>query len=231
MAAAILCIVTTDPSAFGSFAVYAAVLCAALAISRVPFGFAARRLLIIAPFAALIAAFIPFFKEGRPAASVCVGSWTLSVTREGLLLFWNVVVKASLSALCMVIVTSTTRFDRMLKGLEAMRCPRPLVMVLSFMYRYLFLFRDEAMRLARAREARSTGGGWALRMRSLSGIAGVLFIRAYERAERVYLAMCSRGFDGCIITQRSLRLRGADILFLVAAAAAFGAGRFAGGTS
>jgi cobalt/nickel transport system permease protein len=186
-------------------------------------------MLMVVSFAVLIAAFIPFVARGGVVWSVAIGRVRLDVTHDGLMLFWGAIVKSSLSILCMVLLTATTRFDRLLKGLEMMRCPRTIVMVLAFMYRYVFLLSDELMRLLRAREARDTGGGRWHGVKSLSWIVGVLFVRAYERAERVYLAMCSRGFDGTIIPSRTLSLRRKDILVCAAVICAFGAVRCAGG--
>lgn len=79
--------------------------------------------------------------------------------------------------------------------------PKIFIMIMSFMYRYLFLLVDEVQRMQRAKESRSFGKAKHLHtLRTLSNIIGVLFIRSYERAERVYLAMCSRGFHGEIKT-------------------------------
>ncbi|MDD5556108.1 MAG: cobalt ECF transporter T component CbiQ [bacterium] len=228
-AAGVLCIVTTPPRAFASFGAYAATLAAVLLLARVPLAVALRRLLAVIPFAVLVAAFLPFVGGGRVLLEAPVGPLRLAVTAGGLLLFWNVVVKAALSTLCMTALVATTPFDRLLAALETLRCPRLLVMVLAFMYRYLFVLTDEAMRLARAREARDPGGGHARAARALAGIVGVLFVRAYERAERVYLAMCARGFDGTIVALPPPPVRRADALFLAAAGLAFGAGRLAGG--
>ena len=64
---------------------------------------------------------------------------------------------------------------------------------------------DEVLRLLRARAARSgesdqpglkTGGRLAWRARVAGGMAGNLFLRAFERSDRIYMAMLSRGYDG-----------------------------------
>jgi len=226
---AVIVIVLTPPRAYGSFCIYALALSALLLLARVPLSFALKRVLLALPFIILVAVSIPFIKEGEVAGSFRRGGWEVHVTYEGLVLLWGILIKSSLSILCMAALSSTTRFDRMLKGLESLRCPPLFLMVLAFMYRYLFLLSDDLYRMLRARSARGgTGGRLIFQIRTLAGMLGFLFIRAYERAERVYLAMCSRGFDGSITTRGGLAIRRADILFICCMAACFGIGRAAG---
>ena len=113
----------------------------------------------------------------------------------------------------MVILTSTTRFTDLLKGFERMHFPKLIIMILSFMYRYIYLFTDELMRMKMAKDARSAGGGRWFHIKVLANMVGVFFIRAYERGERVYLAMCSRGFDGTVKTLNTFKLCARDTYF------------------
>ena len=96
--------------------------------------------------------------------------------------------------------------------MQSVGIPRILVGMFGLMWRYLFVFVDEAMRLMRARAARSghnaekggkSGGSLSWRVRMTGGMAGNLFLRAYERSDRIYVAMLSRGYDG---EMRSLSL-------------------------
>jgi cobalt/nickel transport system permease protein len=86
------------------------------------------------------------------------------------------------------------------------------------MYRYIFVIADEALRLFRAREARSANpegkaaGSIRWRASVLGGMIGSLFIRSYERSERIYAAMLSRGFDGEVRTLRVQEMGLADVL-------------------
>jgi cobalt/nickel transport system permease protein len=83
------------------------------------------------------------------------------------------------------------------------------------MYRYIFVVEDEWLKMQQAKEARSVGGSRWFHTRALANMIGILFVRAYERGEEVYLAMCSRGFDGKIKTMYDFRLRMKDLCFLV----------------
>jgi cobalt/nickel transport system permease protein len=109
-----------------------------------------------------------------------------------------------------------------MRGMRELRLPRPLISIVSFMYRYLFVFADEALRLMRARAARSavgtggkSGGGLMWRGRVAGGLVGNLALRAFERSERIYDAMVARGFQGEIKTLTSPPLTDTDRNVLV----------------
>jgi cobalt/nickel transport system permease protein len=228
MLAAVVIILSTPPDAYRSFVVYGLILFALTLVAGVPFTFFAKRLLSVFPFVVLLTVCIPFVKDGEVAGSVSLLGRRIQVTHDGLVLFWNVLIKAALSMWCMLILSATTRFEKLLKGLARIKCPGIIIMVLSFMYRYAFLFSDELMRLGRAKQARSYGMKWRNEIKTLSTMIGVLFVRSYERAERVYLAMCSRGFDGTIPDGSATGIGLRDILFAAAVGVCFAAGRYAG---
>jgi cobalt/nickel transport system permease protein len=115
----------------------------------------------------------------------------------------------------MIILSSTTKFTMFLKGLECLKVPKVLIMILSFMYRYIFVLIDEAERLERAINMRYFGGYYLRQIKIFANIIGLLFIRAYERGERVYQSMVARGFDGKVRTLNTLKLRMTDILFSI----------------
>jgi len=94
--------------------------------------------------------------------------------------------------------------------------PRVMVMILSFMYRYIFVLVDEAMRMRQARDSRNFGGSRLWQMRTIGNMIGTLFIRSYERGERVYAAMLARGFDGQSRTLDRLNFRPTDACFGIA---------------
>jgi cobalt/nickel transport system permease protein len=91
--------------------------------------------------------------------------------------------------------------------------PRVMTMILSFMYRYLFVLVDEVMRLKQARDSRSFGGSRWWQLRVIGNMVGTLFIRSYERGERVYAAMLARGFDGHSRTLNRLNFKPVDAYF------------------
>lgn len=192
----ILVVVLTPVSRWQAFALYFVLVATLIIISRVPVLYVLKRSLVIIPFVVLIAIFIPFFKEGEVAGSYNIWIWELTVTHSGIQVFLNILAKAWLSILSLILLTATTGFSHLLRGMEQLRLPRVMVMILSFMYRYIFVLVDEVMRMRQARDSRNLGGGRLRQIRTVGNMVGTLFIRSYERGERVYAAMVSRGFDG-----------------------------------
>ncbi len=209
----ILVVITTPPTLWPAFAGYLALIIGLVLISRLPILYVLKRSLVIVPFVLMIAIFIPFFKEGEVAGSYNVWLWQVSVTYSGLVVLWNVVIKAWLSILSLILLTSTTKLSSLLKGLERLGMPKVIVMILSFMYRYIFVIVDEAMRMRRARDSRNFGGRRVWQMKTIGNMVGTLFIRSYERGERVYGSMVARGFDGQSRTLTNLRFERADLYF------------------
>lgn len=211
----ILFVIFTRPDSFMTFALYGGLITILILLSKIPIKFVFKRSLVIVPFVLMISIFIPFIKEGKIAGGYSLGTLKLSVTYKGLLIFWNVLAKSYLSILCMILLMTSTRFSDFLKALEGLRCLKIITMILSFMYRYIFVTQDELMKMRQAKYSRSVGGSKWLHTKTLANMIGVLFIRSYERAESVYLAMCSRGFDGRIKTISDFRLTKKDFIFLL----------------
>ena len=194
----VLATTTTPPGSWLAFVPLAALALSAIVSAEVPLTEALKRSTIALPFAGMVALSLPFTRSGEVLWSWTVLGWPLTVTDEGVQLFVAVVVKAWLSVMFSGLLVATTPFPDLLKAMRLLRVPAVLTATISFMYRYLFVLTDEAMRLQTARAARSAGSGRTVwwRARVLGGMIGSLFIRSYERGERVYAAMLSRGFAG-----------------------------------
>ena len=209
----IVAVVLTPPSNWRVFAFYFCLIAALLVISKLPPLHVLKRSLVIFPFVLMIAIFIPFFKEGEVAGSYNIWLWQVSVTYSGLLILANVVVKAWLSILSLILLSSTTKLADLLKGLKQLGVPQVMILILSFMYRYIFVLVDEVMRMRQARDSRNFGGSRLHQLKTIGNMIGTLFIRSYERGERVYAAMLSRGFDGEVRTLHKLSFRQVDAYF------------------
>jgi cobalt/nickel transport system permease protein len=175
-------------------------LLAALVLSRLPPLVVLRRSALALPFL-LAAVPLMFTKEGEVLFNVPLFGWAAS--REGLETVLSILAKSWLSVVAAVILTATTPAAELLRAMRTLGLPRLLVATVSFMYRYLFVIAEEALRLMRARDSRSArlpgrsasaSLGW--RARVLGNMIGSLFLRTYERSERVYAAMQARGYDG-----------------------------------
>ena len=173
--ATVVASVVTPPHRGWALAVIAGSLVVVAAASRIPPAFLCRRLLLLEPFVAGIALLSAFQSGG---------------TRIALLV-------AARSTLClgaMILFTNTTPFPKVLATLRRVGLPAVLITVLALMYRYLFVLVDEAERMQRARRSRTFTRGRAHAWTSTAALAGQLFVRSTERAERIHAAMCARGW-------------------------------------
>jgi cobalt/nickel transport system permease protein len=188
----VVAVVLTPREAVWSFGGYALILAGLYAVGRIPPGFVARRLVIEVPFL-LFAALLPVFGSGERVEVV-----GLSLSVEGLWAAWNILAKATLSVGATIVLIATTPVSEIIHGLERLRLPRALVAIMTFMIRYVDVLLDEVRRMRLALLSRGYSPRWIWQARAIAGSAGALFIRSFERGERVYLAMLSRGYDGAM---------------------------------
>lgn len=208
-------IVITNPNLLISFCLYGILICIIIFLSRIPVIFILRRSLTVIPFVLIIAIFIPFIKDGNPIWKYSLGKLEIAITNEGLTIFRNVLIKSYLSILYMTVLMASTGFLQLLSAFGELKIPKIIVMIFSFMYRYIFILHDELTKMLIAKESRTISKSKWLQIRVLSNMLGVLFIRSYERGEFVYFAMCSRGFDGSIKLGSHKRLNKKDFYFLL----------------
>ncbi len=109
----------------------------------------------------------------------------------------------------------TTPLHELAGGLRKLGVPVILVDTLTLTYRYLFVLLEEATRLRRAAAARGYRPRWLGQALLIGRLIGQLFMRSYERAERVYDAMVQRGYRGQMPTSRELAFGKADVAALV----------------
>lgn len=186
----VLAVVATPREVLWAFGVHAALVGMAAAAGRVPPRFLARRLMVEVPFL-LFAVFLPFFGRGER-----VDVLGLTLSRPGLWAAWNIAAKATIGTTAAVILAATTRVPDLLKALGRLHLPRVLVAMIGFMVRYLDVLAAELGRMRTALQSRGYRPRWIGRARALAAAAGTLFVRAYERGERVFLAMQARGYRG-----------------------------------
>ena len=207
----ILAVILTLPNQWEAFILYFFIISTLIVVSRVPVLYILKRSLLVLPFVIVIAISLPFFKEDVTSGSYNIG--LLRVSAAGLQVFYTVLIKAWLSALSLILLTATTKVTELLKGLEQMRFPKIMIMILSFMYRYIFVITDEVMRMKQARNSRNFGGRHWWQIKTIGNMIGTLFIRSYEHGERVYTAMLARGYDGQSRVLDQLSFKRADGLF------------------
>ncbi len=167
-------------------------------VSKVPLGFIADRIKWIIPFGGFLGIFLSFSRpEGMPIISFDLVITTLTATREGLHLAALVILRATVAVMTITLLTSTTMFTDLIKAMEDLKIPKIFVQMTLFTYRYIFLLIDEFQRISRAQKSRGFGSSNLMHMRTMKTIGntvGMLFVKSYERGERVYEAMRSRGY-------------------------------------
>ena len=185
-----------------AFALSWLLLLAANGVAQLGWGYTLRRSLIALPFA-LTALTLVWTLPGPPLVSVQIGPWLLVMTTTGVVRFASILVRSWLAVQIAILLVATTPFVQLLAGLRRLHLPGVLVAIIGFMYRYLSVLADETQRLLRARASRSgavagqrAGGTLRWRARVAGHLAGQLFLRSYERSERVYAAMLARGYAG-----------------------------------
>lgn len=188
----VLAVVATPRSAVWAFALFGALLAGVAIAAGVRLAWLARRLLVEVPFVVFALA-LPFVSSGE---RVEVAGLHLSVA--GLWGAFNIVAKGTLGVAASVLVASTTEVADLLAGLERLRAPRSLTVIAGSMVRYADVIGGEMRRMRIARESRAYDPRWLWQARAIAASAGALFVRAYERGERVHLAMLSRGYAGVL---------------------------------
>jgi cobalt/nickel transport system permease protein len=181
------------------FAACAAAQLAIAAAARVSARTIASRARVVLPLIVFVALFIPFSEHGAAT-------------------FANTAAKALIGTVSAVLLGATTSFPDVLHALERLKAPKLLVLIAAFMYRYLFTIVDEVQRMRSALAARGYAPRHALQAQAIGRVATALFLRTYERAERVHLAMLARGWRQAMPRLDTLAFTRADALFLTALA-------------
>jgi cobalt/nickel transport system permease protein len=203
--------------AFGS--TWVVILCL-IRLSKIKFRFIFKRSLVAIPFA-LVAFTVMFTIPGDIIARFNIFGWDLAISLEGFIRFISIMVRAWLSIQAAILLTATTTFPDLAHGLRHLRVPLILIAILSFMYRYLFVLSEEAERLLQARAARSAripgtkSPPIFWRAKNAGNMVGQLFLRSYERSDRVYNAMVARGFKGQFLTFRPHVMDRSDWLYMI----------------
>lgn len=189
------------------FSAFFLILLVVAIFSRGSLSFLFKRSLVIIPFVILVVAFLPFFSGGE---TVTVAGISLCI--EGLQRAGTIVMKAVLSVLAAALLAGTTEFSDLLKGFEDLKVPTIMVVLVSFIYRYSSVIVEEARRMKIARDIRSRKGNLFWQARTLGTIVAQIFMRSYERSERIYQAMVTRGFTGEIQTLRQYEVTRRDVV-------------------
>lgn len=185
--------------------------------SRLPVGCILKRLGLVIPVTVLLIFFLPFIRPGHALFQLDLGLFILSYTWEGLQASGIFFLRLLCGALILILMTFTTPFHVLLRSLTELRIPQIFTQLIQFTLRYFFVLQDEIIRMHRARLTRNFCPAQYLwhrhTLKTVGGLLGVLFIRAFERGERVYHAMLARGFQGEIRTLYEFQVYPKDFCF------------------
>ncbi|HON58105.1 MAG TPA: cobalt ECF transporter T component CbiQ [Smithella sp.] len=183
-----------------------------MTLGEIPFGLIFKKVLFVSPFAVFIGIFNPLLDSAQVAI---FKDFSVSA---GWLSFVSILLKFALTVSTALLLIATTSFPGVCHALRRLGLPAIFVSQLLFLYRYLFVLMEETMRIVRARNMRSFDGrGEGVKI--FVRLTGTLFLRAVERAERVYHAMLSRGFEGDMPTLKRFRMKSGDVVFVVCSVA------------
>jgi cobalt/nickel transport system permease protein len=192
LVAFMLAVVATPIDRYAVFAGWAVLLLIVVAASRVPPTYLARRMVVEVPFV-VFALLLPFIATGPR-----IELFGLTVSEAGLVAAAGLLMKGTLGVLAALTLAATTEPDDVLRGLQRLRVPEPLVQIMGFMIRYLDVVTGEMGRMLTAMRSRGCDPRSPRHWPALARSLGALFIRSYERGERVHLAMLSRGYTGTL---------------------------------
>jgi cobalt/nickel transport system permease protein len=193
----LVAVATTAPGSQWAYAGYAALLAIALVASRLPFAGILARAALVLPFSATFA--LITWWSGDPLRALSLAE------------------RSFLSGLAVLVLMATTPLVELIGALDSARVPRPLLLVIQFLYRYLFVISEQAQHMRMAARCRQGAGRPAgARFHAAAGAVGVLFARSWERADGVYRAMLARGFTGRFPAFEPARFRLRDAAFLCA---------------
>ena len=190
-----------------------------VAVGAIPLRFIIKKMIVVSPFVIFVGIFNPLLD--RQTAAVFFG---VSIS-AGLVSFVSILIKFALTISAALLLIATTSFSGVCHALRRLGFPALFVSQLLFLYRYLFVLIEETMRIVRARDMRSFGKrGSGLRV--FVRLIGILFLRTVGRAERIYHAMLSRGFEGDMPALKRSRIALPDLAFLSAMIACLWVFRF-----
>ncbi|HEY9601937.1 MAG TPA: cobalt ECF transporter T component CbiQ [Allocoleopsis sp.] len=188
----VFAIALTPNSRWWTWAIYSLGVLGVIRVSRVTLSVLLKRIIVEFAFVGVVLLGTLFRGGGET-----LWSWgPFNVTTVGLVVLGSVTLKALLSLLMLNVLTLTTSIPALLNALVILRVPPLLVAILASMYRYISVLIREFNAMRTAAKSRNFGGSPHWQRQVIGNMFGSLFIRTYERGERVYQAMQARGYQG-----------------------------------
>lgn len=120
----------------------------------------------------------------------------LKITGQGVILCCKITIKSITILLIFTALIATMTIASLGSGLHKIHVPDKMVFLILMSYRYISVIEEEYKRLLRAAKFRGFKPGTNLHSyKTFAYLAGMLFVRASLRAQRVHQAMLCRGFN------------------------------------
>ncbi len=149
------------------------------------------------------------FREGEGVVWQC---GFLKITLTGLSVFGSVLCKLGLTLVLMNLLTLTIPIPVLFQSLNILRVPPLLIAILGSMYRYLDLLIEEFAIMRRSAIARNLLAGKRWQRLVIGNMIGSLFIRTYDRGNRIHQSMLSRGYQGVVASKTPAKFNWRDRL-------------------
>lgn len=202
----IVAVVSFDKYAVSSLVAFMIYPIFMIVFSGMSFRFLLKKILLVMPFVFFIGIVNSFFDR-----NVIVHVGSLGIT-GGWISFLSILLRFVLTVSSVLTLIAVTGLNSVCMALERLGIPKEFVIQIMFFYRYIFVLSDEASRMTRARALR-TFNSKIIKWNDFVLFVGQLLLRTMARSERIYIAMCCRGFDGHVRNIRSIKSRPIDFIF------------------
>ncbi len=207
-AAFVVCVVSFDKYVISAMLPFGLFLLVVAGIANIPIDFIIKKLIVVSPFAIMVGIFNPLLDQ---QIIMHLGSVNIS---GGFVSFFSILLRFSLTVSAMLILIATTGFNSVCMAMVKLGMPKIFAVQLLMLYRYIFVFIDEGMRMFQARTLRSFKKR-SMGVKTFSYIIGQMLLRTIDRAQRIHLAMLCRGFDGTIRIRQTIKITAKDVVFLI----------------
>jgi cobalt/nickel transport system permease protein len=193
------------------FAFYGGMVISLMIISRIPIIFMLKRMLFVLPFILMASLFYPI------SIYIYDSNSFASLQNEAFIVSFSIFIKGSLSVILLILLISTEKFHNIISGMRMLKMPKIISTMSALMYRYIFIFSDEAMKTSMARNSRTPGKLRVSKIKVYGNQMAMIFIRSWDRSQIIYNAMISRGFNNEFPTMEEFKIKKSEILLFALA--------------
>lgn len=195
LGAILLCVFSVTPIAPLFIAVTIGLITVKLA--KIPWRFYSTLLLIPLSFALLSAIVVAFMTgTGDQLFDINVLGFNLDISTDGANLALLLIARTFGGMCSLFFIALTTPMIEIFSDLKSLGVPETVIDLSMMIYRYIFVFLDQARVIHNAQVMRLGDAGIKKSLNSFAMLSSVLFLRAWEQGERLIIAMDARCYNG-----------------------------------